>query len=76
MRASRVGVLGVALALAAATSVVPLQVAGAQSPSTAILVPSKGATISGTAVVLDAGTSAGVTEVQFEIDGWIVDPVR
>ena len=39
MRASKVAVVGAALVLAAAMSVVPLQVAGAQSPSTSVLVP-------------------------------------
>lgn len=69
MRASRVGVVGAALALAAAMSILPLQGAGAQSPSTSVLVPSSGATVSGTGVVLDASVSGGVTEVQFELTG-------
>ena len=69
MGASTVGVVGAALTLAATMSVVPLQVAGAQSPTTSVLVPSSGATVSGTGVVLDASASAGVTRVQFELTG-------
>jgi|HubBroStandDraft_6_1064221.scaffolds.fasta_scaffold66454_1 hypothetical protein len=69
MRSSRFLVLTVALILGAAMSTVPLEVAGAQAPSTAVLVPSNGATVSGTSVVLDAGASAGVTQVQFELTG-------
>jgi hypothetical protein len=69
MRASRIAVVGSALALAAAMSVVPLQVAGAQSPSTSVLVPANGATVSGSQVIFDASATAGVTEVQFELTG-------
>ena len=69
MRASRIGVVGAALALAAGMSILPLQVAGAQSPSTSVLVPSGGDTVSGTSVVLDASASSGVTQVQFELTG-------
>lgn len=69
MRASRIGVVGAALALAAGMSILPLQVAGAQSPSTSVLVPSGGDTASGTSVVLDASASSGVTQVQFELTG-------
>lgn len=43
--------------------------ASAQSPSTQVLVPSSGATVAGTKVVLDAGASSGVTKVQFELSG-------
>jgi hypothetical protein len=50
-------------------SVVPLEIAGAQPPSTAVLVPSNGATVSRTSVVLDASASSGVTQVQFELTG-------
>ena len=73
MRSSRFLVLTVALILGAAMSTVPLEVAGAQAPSTAVLVPSNGATVSGTSVVLDAGASSGVTQVQFELTGGIID---
>ena len=58
-----------ALVLSIGMSTVPLKVAGAQAPSTAVLVPSNGATVSGTSVVLDASASAGVTQVQFELTG-------
>ena len=38
-------------------------------PVTAVVVPSKNATVSGTSVVLDATVSPGVTQVQFELTG-------
>ena len=57
------------LALATAMSVLPTKVASAQPPSTQVVVPSAGATVSGTQVVLDATASAGVTQVQFELTG-------
>jgi hypothetical protein len=41
--------------------------ANAQLPSTQVLVPSSGATVSGTKVVLDAGASGGTTQVQFDL---------
>ena len=69
MRPSRVFVVTASLVLGAVVSVLPVQVASAQSPSTQILIPSSGATVSGTQVVLDASASAGVTEVQFELTG-------
>ena len=69
MRVSSLAVVGAALTLTAALCVVPLEVAGAQAPSTAVLVPSNGAAVSGTSVVLDASASAGVTQVQFELTG-------
>ena len=69
MRPSRVLVVTAALSLAAAMSVLPGQVASAQPPSTAVLVPSNNATVSGARVILDAGASAGVTQVQFEVSG-------
>jgi Bacterial Ig domain len=55
------------LALAAAMSVVPLQAAGAQSPSTKVLIPSSGATLSGT-TYLDASAS-NATSVEFLLFG-------
>ena len=67
MRASKVAAFGAALALAAAISVVPLQVAGAQSPSTSVLVPSSGATLSGS-TYLDASAS-NATSVEFLLFG-------
>ena len=67
MRPSRMLVTAAALTLSAALSVVPLQVAGAQSPSTSVLVPANGATVSGSQVILDASASAGVTQVYFEV---------
>jgi hypothetical protein len=62
-------VVGLALALGATMSVVPLQVAGAQSTSTSVLVPANGAAVSGSQVIFDASATAGVTEVQFELTG-------
>ena len=38
-------------------------------PVTTVLVPSSNATVSGTNVVLDAGASSGVTQVQFQLTG-------
>jgi len=67
MRASRIAAVGAALALAAAMSVVPLQVTGAQSPRTSVLVPSSGATLSGS-TYLDASAS-NATSVEFLLFG-------
>ena len=47
MRASRAVTLGAALTLAAAMSVLPIQVAGAQSSSVNIVLPSDGSTLTG-----------------------------
>ena len=58
-----------AVALVAAISTLPGRVAGAQAPSTEVLVPSSGS-VSGTQVVLDASASAGTTKVQFELTGY------
>lgn len=69
MRPSRVPVIAAALTLGAALSALPAQKASAQPPSTQVLVPSSGATVSGTKVVLDAGASGGTTQVQFELTG-------
>lgn len=69
MRSTRITTLTVAFVLGTAISVVPLGVAGAQAPSTAVLVPSNGAAVSGSSVVLDASASSGVTQVQFELTG-------
>ena len=67
MRSSRVFVITGAVALAAAVSVVPVGLASAAPPSTNVVLPSNGATVSGTQVVLDAIASLGVTQVQFEL---------
>ena len=77
MRSSRVFLVAAALALATAMSVLPTQVASAQPPSTAVVVPATGATVSSTQVVLDATASAGVTQVKFELTGgtlndWVI----
>jgi hypothetical protein len=69
MRPSRVLVLTAALSLGAAVSVLPVEVASAQAPSTTVLIPANNATVSGTAQVLDASASSGVTQVQYEITG-------
>ena len=67
MRVSTGAAFVAALALGAALSVVPLQVAGAQSPSTSVLVPSSGATLSGS-TYLDASAS-NATSVEFLLFG-------
>ena len=67
MRSSRMFVIAGALALAAAISVVPTEVVGAAAPSTDVLVPLTGVTVSGAQVVLDATASSGATQVQFEL---------
>ncbi len=69
MRRSRILVFVAALALGSAVSVVPVAVAGAQPPSTAVVFPSNGATVAGAQVVLDASVSSGVTNVTFELTG-------
>ena len=58
-----------ALILAAAVTVLPEGVAGAQTPSTFVAIPSNNATVSGSSQILDAGASSGVTQVQYEITG-------
>ena len=60
-------VIAAALTLGAAMSVMPLQVAGAQSPSTSVLIPSNGATLSGS-TYLDASRS-NATSVEFLLFG-------
>ena len=70
MRSSRVFVFTGVLAVAAAVSSVPVEIASAAPLSTTVVVPSNGATVSGTQVVLDAITSSGVTQVQFELTRW------
>jgi hypothetical protein len=65
----RIGVVSAALTLAAAVSVLPVQVANAQPPSTTVIIPSNNATVSATSQVLDAITSSGATQVQYEITG-------
>lgn len=42
---------------------------GNSSPSTAVLIPATGATQSGTAALLDASASSGVTSVTYELSG-------
>ena len=62
-------VSGGGLVLAAAVTVLPVGVGGAQTPSTFVAIPSNNATVSGTSQILDAGASSGVTQVQYEITG-------
>ena len=50
-------------------TVLPVEVAGAQTPSTFVAIPSNNATVSGISQILDAGASSGVTQVQYEITG-------
>jgi hypothetical protein len=58
-----------ALMLVAAVSVLPVEVASAQAPSTTVLVPANNANVSGTSQALDAVASSGATQVQYEITG-------
>ena len=44
-----------------------------QSPTTSVLVPSNGATVSGTSVALDASASSGTIQVHFVLNGGGVD---
>ena len=44
-----------------------------QSPTTSVLVPSNGATVSGTSVALDASASSGTIQVHFVLNGGTVD---
>jgi hypothetical protein len=62
------GVVAVVIALAVEL-VVFVEPAAAQPPTTAVLVPSNNATVSGTNVVLDASASAGTTSLEFAIVG-------
>ena len=69
MGAWRLAVISAALTLATAMSVLPAEVAGAQGPSTSVVIPVTGATLSGISQVLDAAASPGVTQVEYEITG-------
>ena len=59
--------IAAALTLGATLSALPAQMAGAQSPSTSVLVPSSGATLSGS-TYLDA-SAANATSVEFLLFG-------
>ena len=63
----KVFVIAAALTLGTAVSALPAQMAGAQSPSTIVLVPSSGATLSGLTYV-DA-TASNATSVEFLLFG-------
>jgi hypothetical protein len=65
MRSWRVILITVALAVAG--SVVPADLAGAAPPSSSVVIPASGSTVSGTRAVLDASASPAVTQVQFEL---------
>ncbi len=67
MRSSSVFVVMSALGLATALSSLPTQVASAQPPSTHVVVPATGATVSSTQVVLDATASAGGVGVEVRL---------
>jgi hypothetical protein len=67
MRPPRIFVIAAALTLGAALSTLPTQMASAQSPSTSVLVPSTGATLSGS-TSLDASAS-NATSVEFLLFG-------
>jgi Bacterial Ig domain len=68
MQSLRVCLVMAALTLATALSVLPTQVASA-APSTTVVLPSNGATLSGITQYLDATASSGVTQVQYELTG-------
>jgi hypothetical protein len=72
MGPSRIAIVSAALTLGAILTVLPVQVAGAQPPSTTVIIPSNNATASGTSQVLDAIASAGTTQVQYEITGGVL----
>ena len=57
------------LTMGTALSMLPVQVADAQAPITAVLIPANNATVSGASQLLDASASSGATGVQFEITG-------
>jgi Bacterial Ig domain len=69
MGMARITIVSAALSLTAAMSVLQVQVASAQPPTTTVLIPSNNATVSGTSQVLDAVASSGATQVQYEITG-------
>lgn len=73
MGISKVAAILAAPALASALSVLPVEVAGAQAPSTAVVLPASGTTLSGISQVLDATASSGVTQVKYEITGGTLD---
>ena len=75
MRSSWV-VVAVALGLAAAMSMLPVQASSVQPPSTQVVIPLTGATVTSTQVVLDAYASPGVTQVQFELTGGTLSDFR
>jgi Bacterial Ig domain len=67
MRPPRVFVIAAALTMGAALSTLPAQLASAQPPSTSVLVPSSGATLSGS-TYLDA-SALNATSVEFLLFG-------
>jgi hypothetical protein len=69
MRSMRIVIVTAALTLGAGLSVLPVQVASAQSPSTTVVLPANDATLSGITQYLDATASSGVTKVQYELSG-------
>ena len=73
MGVSRIVVVSCALSLVAAMSVLPVEDAGSQVPSTTVIVPASGATVSGISQVLEAASSPGVTLVQYEITGGLLN---
>ena len=66
----RAAVVAALAVMAGALDILPMQVATADSsPSIAVVIPSNGATLSGTSQLLDAVPPTGTTQVQFEITG-------
>jgi hypothetical protein len=66
---SKVALAVSAFTLAAAMSVLPVQVASAQSPSTAVTIPTNNYTVSGTSQLLDAVASPPASQVHYEVTG-------
>ena len=64
----RVGVVLAALMLAAAVSVLPVQAANGQSPSTTVVLPRDNGTSSGTLQYFDA-IASGATKVTYQLSG-------
>jgi hypothetical protein len=59
----------VALVFVVSVSVMPVEAASAQAPSTSVVLPTNNATVSGTSQVFDAVASLGAIQVQYEITG-------
>ncbi len=68
MRRVRVGLVSAALMLAGAVSLMPVQAANGQAPSTTVVLPANNATVSGTLQYFDA-IASGATSVTYQLSG-------